>query len=58
MKENEIKNYYKKKIDELSKNNKLYFDKSAPKITDADYDQLKKEIFCAYYLNQANQKSY
>ena len=44
MKENEIKNYYKQKIDELSKNNKLYFDKSAPKITDADYDQLKKEI--------------
>ena len=45
MKESEIKKYYNKKIKELKKHNKLYFDDSAPKITDNQYDQIKKEIF-------------
>ena len=44
MKESEIKNYYNKKIKELKKHNKLYFEKSSPKITDYQYDLIKKEI--------------
>ncbi len=44
MKDNEIKNYYKKKIKEILIHNKLYFDKSSPKISDKEYDELKKEI--------------
>ena len=44
MKENENKNYYKKKINELKKHNKLYFEKSSPEISDKDYDYIKKEI--------------
>ena len=44
MKEIEIKKYYKKKINELKKHNKSYFEESAPKISDKNYDQIKKEI--------------
>ena len=44
MKESEITNYYNKKIKELKKHNKLYFEKSSPKITDYQYDLIKKEI--------------
>ncbi len=44
MKESEIRNYYYKKINELKKHNKLYFDKSSPKISDKEYDEIKKEI--------------
>ena len=44
MKEVEIKKYYKKKINELKNHNKLYYDKSAPKITDEQYDKIKQEI--------------
>ena len=36
---------YKKKIDLLKKHNKLYFNKDNPKITDSQYDDLKKEVF-------------
>ena len=32
------------KIKELKKHNKLYYEKSSPKIYDSKYDQLKKEI--------------
>ena len=45
MKEFEIKEYYKKKINEIKKHNKLYFVKSSPKISDSQYDKIKKEIF-------------
>ncbi len=45
MNENHIKKIYKKKIKEISQNNFLYFEKNNPKITDAEYDELKKEIF-------------
>ena len=44
MKEREIKKFYLKKIDEFVKHNKFYFEESSPKISDKDYDQLKKEI--------------
>ncbi len=44
MKESEVRNYYSKKINELKKHNKLYFDKSLPKISDKQYDEIKKEI--------------
>ena len=44
MKDNDIKKYYKEKIEELLKHNKFYFEKSSPKISDKKYDELKKEI--------------
>ncbi|MDC3139642.1 NAD-dependent DNA ligase LigA [Candidatus Pelagibacter sp.] len=44
MKEVEIRKYYKKKIDELKNHNKLYFEKSSPKISDSQYDKTKQEI--------------
>ena len=44
MKEVEIRKYYKKKIDELKNHNKLYFEKSSPKISDGQYDKIKQEI--------------
>ncbi len=44
MKESEIRNNYIKKINELKKHNKLYFEESSPKISDKEFDQIKKEI--------------
>ena len=44
MKDVELKKYYKKKINELNSHNKLYFEKNSPKITDSQYDKLKREI--------------
>ncbi len=44
MKENNIKKYYKKKINEFKKHNKLYFNESSPIISDSLYDKLKVEI--------------
>ena len=35
---------FKKKIIELKKHNKLYFNKDNPKISDSEYDNIKKEI--------------
>ena len=40
----EIKKRYNKKIDEIIKHNKNYYDKNSPIISDKDYDELKKEI--------------
>ncbi|MAW17227.1 MAG: DNA ligase (NAD(+)) LigA [Pelagibacteraceae bacterium] len=37
-------NFYKKKINQLKKHNKFYFNEDNPVITDAEYDNLKKEI--------------
>ena len=33
-----------KKIKELKKHNKLYYENSSPTISDTEYDKLKKEI--------------
>ena len=44
MKEAEVRKYYKKKIDQIKKHNKLYFQDSSPKISDKQYDQIKREI--------------
>ncbi len=44
MNKKEIQNSYKKKIVILNKYNKSYFDKNISKITDEEYDNLKKDI--------------
>ncbi len=41
MKTDEIKKYYDKKIIEIKKHNKLYFEKNSPKISDKDFDKIK-----------------
>ena len=41
---NNIIKEYKKKTDLLNKNNKFYYDLDSPKISDAEYDDLKKEV--------------
>ncbi len=41
---NLIKNSYFKKIKKINEYNKLYYEKSSPIISDAEYDNLKKEI--------------
>ena len=44
MNEKLIKKQYLKKISDLRKHNQAYYDKSAPLITDTDYDKLKNDI--------------
>ena len=44
MDEKQIKKEYTKKIKILEKHNESYYDKNSPKISDSDYDSLKKEI--------------
>ncbi len=39
-----IKQDYKKKIDELKKHNKFYYENSSPEISDKEYDKLKRQI--------------
>ena len=41
---NKILNEYRKKIGILIKHNKLYFSKDNPIISDAEYDELKKDV--------------
>ena len=61
MKESEIRNNYLKKINELKRHNKLYFEDSSPIISDKDYDQIKKDILKLEkkfsYLNDASSPS-
>ncbi len=62
MKKEEIKKIYQGKIKELQHNNFLYFEKSSPKITDAEFDQLKNEILSLEkefrYLKHKDSPSY
>ncbi len=44
MKKNELKQFYNRKLEEFKKHNELYYEKSRPAITDAEYDKLKKEL--------------
>ena len=39
-----IKKKYSLKINEIKKHNQFYFEKNTPKISDKEYDDLKKEI--------------
>ena len=42
MNKDRIKKKYNLKVKELTKHNRLYYDKSKPIVTDAKYDDLKK----------------
>ena len=44
MNKKEIIKNYQKKIKLIKKYNKLYYNNDAPKVSDAEYDKLKKEI--------------
>ena len=44
MNKKKIIEFHNSKIKLLKKHNNLYYNKDAPKITDAEYDKLKKEI--------------
>ena len=44
MNKREIQNIYKDKIKLINESNKFYYNKSDPKISDQDYDELKKDI--------------
>ena len=61
MSEKKIKGLYQKKIKLLQKHNLLYYDKSNPKISDKDYDNLKQEILKLEkqydFLNDSNSPS-
>ncbi len=57
----QIENIYKKKIKLLESYNKFYYQKSKPKVSDAEYDSLKKEILSLeknnIFLNSKNSPS-
>ena len=44
MEKNKVKKIYQKKIKELINHNENYYDKNSPKISDSEYDSLKKKI--------------
>ena len=44
MNKKEIHSDYKKKIEKLKEYNKAYFEESNPKVTDKNYDDLKKKF--------------
>ena len=56
MDENQIKKKYIKQISQIKKHNKYYFNDNNPKISDLEYDKLKKvykiksEAKCALWL--------
>ena len=40
-----IKKKYKEKIKLINQYNRFYYDKSEPKVSDKEYDELKNDIF-------------
>ena len=44
MKLDKLKKDYLKKIKQINKFNKHYYDKNAPLVTDSKYDELKRDI--------------
>ena len=44
MNNKKIKDQYQKDIDLINEYNKFYYDKSNPKVSDKEYDELKKTI--------------
>ena len=57
MNKKEIEDWYKKKIKLFQSYNEYYYDKNAPKVSDKDYDELKKEILSLelkYYFLQSS----
>ena len=44
MEKNQVKKIYQKKIKELINHNENYYDKNSPKISDSEYDSLKKKL--------------
>ncbi len=61
MDKKEIQKYYKNQLRKLKKHNKSYFQNSKPEISDAEYDELKKEILLLEkkydFLNTENSAS-
>ena len=61
MQKKEIQIQYNKKIKLLNKYNKFYYDKSEPKVSDKEYDELKKDILLSekkyQFLNLINSPS-
>ena len=51
---NSIIDSYKKKIEELKNHNFHYYNRDDPKITDAEYDKLKKEIYIDFFRRLIN----
>ena len=41
---NKIINNFKKKLQNLKENNRLYFSKDSPQISDSEYDKIKKQL--------------
>ncbi len=52
MERKEIEKIYFKKINELKKFDKAYFDNDNPIISDGDYDYIKKEILNLFCLTK------
>ncbi|MDA7577315.1 NAD-dependent DNA ligase LigA [Candidatus Pelagibacter sp.] len=61
MKKKKIEDQYKKKIKLLQNYNRYYYDKSAPKVSDNIYDELKKDILLLeskhYFLKSSKSPS-
>ena len=58
MNKKEIQIEYNKKIELFNKLNKYYFDKNKPIVSDAEYDDLKREIISVSYTHLTLPTSY
>ena len=52
----EIKIQYKNKLKLINEYNKFYYDRNKPKVSDKDYDELKK--YCPYLINSTEPGSF